>query len=116
MFGGARAGSEHDDGTPRKKVAILGGGVGSMTAAFELTQEPDWQDKYDITVYQLGWRLGGKGASGRDRKRGARILEHGLHVWGGYYDNSFRVMRECYDALQRPPTCRSAASSRPSVG
>jgi len=34
-----------------KKVAILGGGVGSMAAAFELTQEPDWQQKYDITVY-----------------------------------------------------------------
>ncbi len=88
------------DGRP-KKVAILGGGVGSMTAAFELTQEPDWQRKYDITVYQLGWRLGGKGASGRDRKLGARIEEHGLHIWAGYYDNSFRVMRDCYAALNR---------------
>ena len=84
-----------------KKVAILGGGVGSMAAAFELTQEPDWQQKYDITVYQLGWRLGGKGASGRNQKLGARIQEHGLHIWAGYYDNSFRVMRECYAALNR---------------
>jgi uncharacterized protein with NAD-binding domain and iron-sulfur cluster len=86
----------------RRKVAILGGGVGSMVAAFELTQEPHWQDKYEITVYQLGWRLGGKGASGRELGQGERILEHGLHVWGGYYDNAFRVMRDCYDALQRP--------------
>lgn len=86
----------------RKKIAILGGGVGAITAAFELTQEPDWQDRYEITVYQLGWRLGGKGASGRDHDHGQRILEHGLHVWAGYYDNAFRVMRQCYDALQRP--------------
>ena len=88
----------------RKKIAVLGGGVGAMTAAFELTQEPNWQDKYEITVYQLGWRLGGKGASGRDPEQGDRILEHGLHVWGGYYDNAFRVMRDCYDAAQRPPS------------
>ncbi len=89
--------------THPKKIAILGGGVGAMSAAFELTQEADWQDKYDITVYQLGWRLGGKGASGREMKKGARILEHGLHVWGGFYDNSFRLLRACYEALQRPP-------------
>ena len=48
----------------KKKVAILGGGVGGMTAAFDLTNDPDWKDRFDeITVYQLGWRLGGKGAS-----------------------------------------------------
>lgn len=87
----------------RRKVAVLGGGVGAMVAAFELTQEPGWQDKYEVTVYQLGWRLGGKGASGRDRSKGNRILEHGLHIWGGFYDNSFRVMRACYEAANRPP-------------
>ena len=87
----------------RKKVAVLGGGVGAMVAAFELTQEPGWQHKYEITVYQLGWRLGGKGASGRERDKGDRILEHGLHIWCGFYDNSFRVMRQCYEALNRPP-------------
>ncbi len=84
------------------RVAILGGGVGAMTAAFELTETPDWAERFDITIYQLGWRLGGKGASGRDLDRGARIQEHGLHVWAGYYDNAFRVMRACYEALNRP--------------
>ena len=48
------------------KVAILGGGVGGMTAAFELTATPELRERYDVTVYQLGWRLGGKGASGRN--------------------------------------------------
>jgi uncharacterized protein with NAD-binding domain and iron-sulfur cluster len=87
----------------RKRVAVLGGGVGAVVAAFELTQEPGWQDKYEITIYQLGWRLGGKGASGRDRDRGNRILEHGLHIWGGFYDNAFRAMRAAYEAADRGP-------------
>ena len=51
--------------TPQK-IAILGGGVGAVVTAFELTSQPDWQKRYDITLYQMGWRLGGKGASGRN--------------------------------------------------
>ena len=74
------------------KVAILGGGMAAMTAAFELT-DPSLHGKYEVTVYQLGWRLGGKGASGRDINNHDRILEHGLHVWLGCYENSFHIMR-----------------------
>ena len=40
----------------------------------------------------MGWRLGGKCASGRDEQ--GRIIEHGLHVWFGYYENAFRLLRE----------------------
>jgi geranylgeranyl pyrophosphate synthase/uncharacterized protein with NAD-binding domain and iron-sulfur cluster len=54
-------------------------------------------------VYQLGWRLGGKGASGRDAVSSQRILEHGLHLFLGFYDNAFRMMRECYRELHRAP-------------
>ena len=54
-----------------KKVAILGGGIGAMTAAWWLCQKSDpATTQYDITVYQLGWRLGGKGASGRNMNEG----------------------------------------------
>ncbi|MBV8588495.1 MAG: NAD(P)-binding protein, partial [Acetobacteraceae bacterium] len=88
---------------PKRKIAILGGGTGSLCAAWALTQSPDWQDLYDITVYQMGWRLGGKGASGRNAKFGQRIEEHGLHVWAGFYENAFRIMRNCYAQLGRPP-------------
>jgi uncharacterized protein with NAD-binding domain and iron-sulfur cluster len=91
--------------TARKKIAILGGGVGAMTAAFELTAQPDWQDRYEITVYQLGWRLGGKGASGRNAACQQRIEEHGLHIWFGFYENAFALMRRCYEELGRPPEC-----------
>lgn len=85
-----------------KRVVILGGGTASLAAAWRLSSHSD----LDITVYQRGWRLGGKGASSRGPH--SRIEEHGLHVWLGYYDNAFRMMRECYDELDRPassPDC-----------
>ena len=69
-----------------------------MAAAFELTR-PTHAGKYEVTVYQLGWRLGGKGASGRGSAN--RIEEHGLHVWMGFYENAFRLLRECYTELNR---------------
>ncbi|WP_106746079.1 NAD(P)-binding protein [Yoonia maritima] len=83
----------------KKKIAIIGGGVGAITSAYAITQLPNWQDEYDITLYQLGWRLGGKGASGRNMDHAARIEEHGLHIWAGFYENGFRLMRDCYDQL-----------------
>ncbi len=87
----------------RRKIAILGGGAGALAAAFGLTEAPGWQERYEITVYQMGWRLGGKGASGRNPDCCQRIEEHGLHVWGGFYENAFRLMRQCYENLARPP-------------
>lgn len=84
-----------------KKIAVIGGGVGAITAVYAITQLPDWQEKYDITLYQLGWRLGGKGASGRNAKHAGRIEEHGLHIWAGFYENGFRLMRDCYETLNR---------------
>jgi uncharacterized protein with NAD-binding domain and iron-sulfur cluster len=87
----------------RTKVAVLGGGAGGMTAAWELTATPDLRERFDVTVYQLGWRLGGKGASGRNAASGDRIEEHGLHVWFGFYDNAFRLMRDAYEELGRDP-------------
>ncbi len=88
-------------GSPRK-IAILGGGVGALTTAFALSSLPDWKERFEITVYQLGWRLGGKGASGRNRDHYNRIEEHGIHLWLGYYENAFRVMRNCYAENARP--------------
>jgi uncharacterized protein with NAD-binding domain and iron-sulfur cluster len=85
------------------RVAVVGGGCAAMAAAFELTR-PEHEGRYAVTVYQVGWRLGGKGASGRGRAN--RIEEHGLHLWMGWYENAFRLMRECYAELGRDPaTC-----------
>ena len=85
---------------PRKKIAILGGGIAAMTTAFELTSQPGWQDLYEITVHQLGWRLGGKCASSRGLN--GRIEEHGIHAFMGSYYNTMPMMAACYAELARP--------------
>ena len=89
------------------RVAIVGGGCAGLAAAFELSK-PEHRGRYEITVHQLGWRLGGKGASGRGVSD--RIEEHGLHLWMGFYENAFRLMRECYAELARDPRTTPIAS------
>jgi uncharacterized protein with NAD-binding domain and iron-sulfur cluster len=86
-----------------QKIAILGGGAGSLAAAFYLSAQPGWRERYEITVYQQGWRLGGKGASGRNAALAQRIEEHGLHIWFGFYANAFAMIRAVYEELGRPP-------------
>jgi uncharacterized protein with NAD-binding domain and iron-sulfur cluster len=92
---------------PQTKVAILGGGIAALSAAFELTELDPQGDLFDITVHTIGWRLGGKGAVGRNAEAGYRAEEHGLHVWTGFYDNAFQLVDRVYDAMQklglRPP-------------
>jgi uncharacterized protein with NAD-binding domain and iron-sulfur cluster len=78
------------------RVAILGGGPAALAAAFELT---DRDPRAEVTVYQPGWRLGGKCASGRNPELGYRIEEHGLHVWFGCYDNARHLMERVYGAI-----------------
>ena len=68
--------------------------MAALTCAFEITDAPDWQDQYDVTVYQLGWRLGGKGASGRGKD--GRIEEHGPFEINGAPD-----MMQALDGLLR---------------
>lgn len=87
----------------KKKIAVIGGGLGSMSAVWHIMQQPNAKNLYDITIYQLGWRLGGKGASGVNRKIGYRVEEHGIHFWFGFYENAFRMMKEVYGKLNRPP-------------
>ena len=87
----------------KKKIAVLGGGLGSMAALAWITSQPKASDLYDITVYQMGHRLGGKGASGRGV--GKRVEEHGLHIWFGFYENAFRTMRMALEEIGKasPP-------------
>jgi uncharacterized protein with NAD-binding domain and iron-sulfur cluster len=101
----ADAEQEHDEERRARadkpiEVAVIGGGCAALTTAFELTR-PELGGAYHVTVYQLGWRLGGKGASGRGPAD--RIEEHGLHIWLGFYENAFRLIRDCYAELGRDP-------------
>lgn len=76
--------------------------MAGLAAAWELSR-PEHRDQVSsITVYERRRHLGGKGASVRGVH--GRIEEHGLHVWPGYYDNAFRLVRQVYDELDRPRT------------
>ena len=83
-----------------ENIVIVGGGMAGLAAAFELTKLGRCPAE-NVVVYQTGWRLGGKCASGRDDE--GRIVEHGLHVWFGYYENAFRLLQEVYEELARLP-------------
>src|SRR5213595_157652 len=103
----------------KTRVAIIGGGPSALAAAFELTATPELEARHEITIYQPGWRLGGKCASGRNQDRGSRIEEHGLHVWFGCYDNAFSIIRRCYAELEsRPEALQSGrrVGTRPGLG
>src|SRR5688572_3165460 len=75
--------------------------MAGLAAAWALSAE-ECRDDFEVTVYQRGWRVGGKGASSRGVN--GRIEEHGLHVWLGYYDNAFRLLRDVYEELDRAST------------
>jgi uncharacterized protein with NAD-binding domain and iron-sulfur cluster len=89
----------------QKRVVIIGGGVGALTTALELSATDELRARYKLRVYQEGWRLGGKGASGRNADIAQRIEEHGLHIWSGFYVNAFRLMRSVYEEAKRPRAC-----------
>ncbi len=90
------------------KVAVLGGGPAGLSSAFHLSRQnlradgslmPIAERQLDITVYQLGWRVGGKGASSRNADHYGRIEEHGIHLFGGFYPNTWNMLVECYREL-----------------
>ena len=85
-------------GARRKRVVVLGGGPASCAAAFYLAKT----GRYDVTMYTLGHRLGGKCAAGRNPDAAHRIEEHGLHAFVGFYNNAMRTVREVYEQAELP--------------
>ena len=87
--------------SPPKRIAIVGGGISALLTAFELTATEELRRLHQVTIYQMGWRLGGKLASGANPEpgKGMRNEEHGLHVWFGFYDNAFNDIAKCYAEL-----------------
>jgi uncharacterized protein with NAD-binding domain and iron-sulfur cluster len=86
----------------RRRVIVIGGGCGGLAAAWRLSRTPALRSRFDVTVVQPGWRLGGKGATGRDPRHGDAIQEHGLHLWLGFYRHAFAMIRDVYEAWERP--------------
>jgi uncharacterized protein with NAD-binding domain and iron-sulfur cluster len=95
------------------RVAVLGGGCGGVAAAFRLSRTPELRERIEVTLYQQGFRLGGKGATGRNAARAFRIEEHGLHFWLGFYRRSFSMMRECLEEWRALPA--NVASAVPAA-
>ncbi len=83
-----------------KRVAIFGGGMAGLSAAWALSATPQLRRRVQITIYERSWLMGGKGASVRGRRQ--RIEEHGLHVVMGHYHRVLALLRECYRELDRP--------------
>ncbi len=77
----------------KTRVLIVGGGPSGLATAWELCHGP-LREQLDVSVYTLGWRLGGKGATGRGSN--GRIQEHGIHGFAGFYVNSTAMLRHSY--------------------
>lgn len=86
----------------KKRVVIIGGGPSGMSTAWNLVHG-ERANEVDVTVYTMGWRLGGKGATGRSPD--GRIQEHGIHGFAGFYWNSTQMLNDSYIDLygQNPP-------------
>ena len=81
-----------------KKVLIIGGGPGGLSTAWELATAPRTESEpFEVRVATLGWRLGGKAATGRGPN--GRIQEHGIHGFTGFYDNATNLLEGAYTEL-----------------
>jgi uncharacterized protein with NAD-binding domain and iron-sulfur cluster len=83
----------------KTRVLIIGGGPSGLATAWELCHGP-LRDELDVSVYTLGWRLGGKGATGRGPN--GRIQEHGIHGFAGFYANSTAMLRQSFRDHDQP--------------
>lgn len=90
----------------RTRVLILGAGPAGLSAAHALSRTPELRARYAVTVYQVGWRAGGKFSSGR-RPPASTIDVNGTHFLFGCYNETFALVREAYDALRARADTRS---------
>lgn len=84
--------------TTKTRVAIVGAGPAGLAAALGLTATEELRAKYHVTLFQPGWRAGGKCATGRTGPADV-IDQNGTHYFFGCYDNTFTVTRQVYEEL-----------------
>ena len=76
-----------------KKVAVIGGGIGGLSAAHELTVRG-----FDVSIYETRGRFGGKARSipvpdSASDGRKALPGEHGFRFFPGFYRHLFDTMK-----------------------
>jgi uncharacterized protein with NAD-binding domain and iron-sulfur cluster len=89
-----------------QRIVIVGAGPSGLATALHLTDptlNPNWEKRYKVEIYQLGWRAGGKGATGRNENAYERIEEHGIHLFGNMYYNSTRMIQTVLGELEFDP-------------
>jgi hypothetical protein len=74
-----------------KTITIIGGGIGGLTVAHELSKYND----YNITIYERNDDIGGLARSKRDKDGCA--TEYCWRVFFGFYDNLFKTFSEIKD-------------------
>ena len=89
----------------RRRVLVIGGGMAGLTTAHELSRTARLRSEWDVQVVEMGHKIGGRLASAHRPERWGRNEEHGLHVWFGWYDNTFRLAEEVWKAWPRPNDC-----------
>ncbi|MFZ5475402.1 MAG: FAD-dependent oxidoreductase [Myxococcota bacterium] len=89
----------------KRRVVVLGAGVAGLSAAHELTRTPEARAAWDVTLFERGHRPGGRLASAHRPEASGRNEEHGLHVWFGFYENTFRFAEEVWAEWRRPASC-----------
>jgi uncharacterized protein with NAD-binding domain and iron-sulfur cluster len=82
----------------KTRVAVLGAGPAGLAAAFGLSDTAEQRARYDVTVYQMGWRAGGKCSTGRVAPT-MRVEQNGTHYLFGCYDACFDTVRRSFDEL-----------------
>jgi uncharacterized protein with NAD-binding domain and iron-sulfur cluster len=82
----------------KRKVAIIGGGPAGLSAAFGLSG-PEVRHRFEVHVYQMGWRAGGKASTWRNADKGNRVEQNGSHYLFGCYHNCFSVVRRAFAEL-----------------
>lgn len=86
--------SEEQTATKKKRAVVLGAGPAGLAAALGLIESGE----YEVDVYQMGWRAGGKCATGRDAGH-LRARQNGSHYLFGCYYNAFSLIRRAHEIL-----------------
>ncbi len=80
----------------KKRAVVLGAGPAGLSAAMALVDSGE----YEVHVYQMGWRAGGKCATGRDAGH-FRTRQNGSHYLFGCYHNAFALIRRAHAVLSK---------------